>query len=183
MEVTKVISRVKCLPKSFQNAFARDMEDFINQCIDEYDIFERGTTNRIDRKTLINRLRLQLNQDQPLCQAILKTGTPCTRRCRELSRYCKTHETKRFFDNCREQVPGQLQEPILVVENQSRASLEMQEDMDCVFIDDAFYYIDDRFVYDKDTLEKVGYVEGNGNEAQYVLTGDPFVLMDLNSIL
>jgi len=39
-------------------------------------------------------------------------------------------------------------------------------------IDGTFYYVDDSFVYDKNTLERVGYTEGS----RYVLTDDPFIL-------
>jgi hypothetical protein len=40
------------------------------------------------------------------------------------------------------------------------------------FIDNTFYYVDDEFVYDKETYEKVGYKQNN----EYVLTFDPFLL-------
>lgn len=39
-------------------------------------------------------------------------------------------------------------------------------------IDDAFYYTNTEYIYDKKSMQKVGYVEGD----RYVLTDDPFVL-------
>ena len=41
------------------------------------------------------------------------------------------------------------------------------------FINDSFYYHDKSFIYDKESLEKVGYIE---NENDFILTDDPFIL-------
>ena len=40
------------------------------------------------------------------------------------------------------------------------------------FIEDMFYYVDERYIYDKETLEKVGVV----SRGEYILTSDPFIL-------
>jgi hypothetical protein len=39
-------------------------------------------------------------------------------------------------------------------------------------IDDTFYYMDKNYIYDRDTLEKVGYISDN----EFILTDDPFIL-------
>ena len=43
-------------------------------------------------------------------------------------------------------------------------------------IDDTFYYVDDHFIYERDTLKKVGYIENEFDTKNYVLTDDPFIL-------
>ena len=43
-------------------------------------------------------------------------------------------------------------------------------------IDDTFYYIDSHFIYERDTLQKVGYIENDQGTKNYILTDDPFIL-------
>jgi hypothetical protein len=50
-----------------------------------------------------------------------------------------------------------------------------EKDLKKKFIDDVFYLIDDKFIYDNKTLEKVGIINNNN----YILTLDPFILKTL----
>lgn len=45
-------------------------------------------------------------------------------------------------------------------------------------IQDTFYYVDSEYIYDKQTMQRVGYVDTELSDQQpnYVLTDDPFVL-------
>lgn len=43
-------------------------------------------------------------------------------------------------------------------------------------IQDTFYYVDSEYIYDKQSMQRVGYVETTQSDYNYVLTDDPFVL-------
>lgn len=61
----------------------------------------------------------------------------------------------------------------VVPENLSSSlSLSFHENLKKKFIDDAFYYIDEHYIYDIKTIEKVG-INYNG---EFILSCDPFIL-------
>jgi len=46
-----------------------------------------------------------------------------------------------------------------------------------IFIDDTFYLVDDKYVYDTLNKQRVGYVQSKiQGQIEYILTDDPFVL-------
>jgi hypothetical protein len=45
-----------------------------------------------------------------------------------------------------------------------------------VLIEDSFYLVDNEWIYDKQSYEKVGYLEKNNNTINYILSSDPFIL-------
>ena len=98
--------------------------------------------------------------------------TQCSKNALDDYDYCKihmyklgsTHIHKEQFDNSN----------ILVHFNTNNNFDNLStEKLKKKFIDDTFYLIDDKFIYnDNDTLEKVGIIDNN----KYILTSDPFVL-------
>lgn len=87
----------------------------------------------------------------------------CTRNAIEDRDYCKTHMYK----------IGLVKEEITVSINHiSNSKLNDCSKLKKKFINDSFYYVNDKFIYNIDTNEKVGYIF----QSEYILTSDPFIL-------
>ena len=86
----------------------------------------------------------------------------CLKNAKESLDYCKTHLYKY----------GLPKEKENTIKNISNAKLNVDKEFAKKFINDSFYIIDKYFIYDMDTLEKVGYI----NKEKYTLTDDPFIL-------
>lgn len=95
-------------------------------------------------------------------------GTPvlqCNRYALDGYDYCKSH----LYRMC-------LQEPKEVDCNLPEVSFTKSEKNDTrnlqkVFIDDSFYFVDDKYIYNTNSI-KVGYISNK----EFILTSDPFIL-------
>ena len=66
-----------------------------------------------------------------------------------------------------------------IIENKLKTNYNNNQDnLQNVLIENAFYYTDNIWVYDKESMEKVGYVDRNNADINYILTSDPFILQN-----
>ena len=86
----------------------------------------------------------------------------CLKNAKESLDYCKTHLYKYGL-------PKETENTIKTISNDK---LNVDKEFTKKFIYDSFYIIDKYFIYDIETLEKVGYI----NKEKYILTDDPFIL-------
>lgn len=176
METQRLIKRICNLPNNLERAYINDISIIIDQLLEEYDIFYKDTETSVPRNILISRFKLQLlNKDETnFCNGFSKNGNKCTNKTFEDSKYCKRHHYLTF----KEQFESNLKTDIVILDNnknENKSCLDSSA-LQSKMIDDTFYYIDDQFIYEKDTLQKVGYIEIDNGNKNYILTSDPFIL-------
>jgi hypothetical protein len=157
--------------KFLENYKKRIIKDTIKTLCNQYHIYDSGD-NLLDAETL---------QQQILTPKIIKRciGTTnnapvsqCTRNAIDNYDYCKTHLYRMCLKSEEEQefnIPIEYKAPM----KNNTISIQTLKKK---FIDDSFYFVDDKFIYDADNL-KVGYIDNNNNN--YILTSDPFVLEEI----
>ena len=93
------------------------------------------------------------------------------------SKYCKIHNYLSFKEPEHDPEPI-YQQTIFVISDKGNGNDKGngkgidKSNYKKQLIDNSFYYIDDSFIYNTSTLEKVGYIENN----EFILTDDPFIL-------
>lgn len=172
MELERLCKRVSNLQNSIERAYTKDLSNILNDIFFEYDIFYKNTNEVVQKEILLRRF-LSVFGKQPethkICLGISQNGNKCCKRAQEESDYCKTHKYLEF----RQRVQNKdTSENLFVIENSVVPKNLDVSQFKTHLIDDTFYYIDSSFIYDKQTLERVGYIEGD----KFVLTDDPFVL-------
>lgn len=100
------------------------------------------------------------------CIGITSSGviSQCTRNAIDKIDYCKTHMYK----------IGLLKDDTFIDINYitNDNSNVKQNNLKKKFINDSFYNIDNEYIYDINTNNKVGYIY----QSEYILTSDPFIL-------
>jgi hypothetical protein len=158
-------------PAAIERAIKKDITDVICMLLIDYDIRERGSTNTATKEQLYQKIMSKFEMGDAYCCALTKNGSKCTRKVQiGKTRYCGTHANMEIFDKMHDMKPKPIYH---VTQNEKdKISNDVLSKMKRVFIEDSFFLVDDEFIYDKDTHEKVGYVE----DKKYVLTDDPFIL-------
>lgn len=182
----KTIELANSLSEKIKNSYKKDIENIINVLIQDYDIYKRGSKELITKNELLN---LFFNNDQiKYCSAATKSGTRCKHKAINNSNYCNKHlysieNLKEFIHSSKlNNNENDYTEPddfYLIEKKEEELKDYNKNNFKKILIDDAFYLIDDKWIYDKDSLEKVGYIEKNNenyNEINYILTSDPFIL-------
>ena len=113
------------------------------------------------------------NTNISICKGISKNGNKCTRKASDNSKYCKTHNYLSYREQLNNKSDDITENVFVIEKNNSYDNLDI-ENMDLKLINDSFYYTDNNYIYDKDSLTKVGYIYNN----EYILTDDPFILFD-----
>lgn len=168
MELNSVIVRTRKLSVAVEQAVKNDIEQVVTMLLENYDVYERGTKCFASKEAIYKKVVAKFELCDVYCKALTNNNTKCSAKAYNSSKYCKRHANKIYLE--KKQVNTQ---PILFV-----SASEQKPDtnsMQSKFIDDSLYWIDSLFIYDKDTLEKVGYIE---NE-EYIITDDPFILSAL----
>lgn len=129
-----------------------------------YTIYD-SDDNLVDFETI----QKQLLVSKTLKRCIGTTSTSpvnqCTRNAVENYDYCRTHLYKMCLKtDCVDDVSFEIEFNLNKV-NECKNNLKKK------LIDDSFYYIDEKFIYDTH-YNKVGYIE----DGKYILTSDPFIL-------
>jgi predicted glycosyltransferase len=173
MELERLCKRVTNIPNSISRAYTKDITKILDDMFFEYDIVYKETDQKVNKDILLRKFLSVFDNsqdEQKICIGVSQNGNKCCRRVREGSNYCKTHQ---YLEYKSQIVEKQNSQDVFVIENSDLPkSLDKFKNHTCIQIDGTFYYEDDSFVYDKNTLERVGYKEGS----KYVLTDDPFVL-------
>lgn len=177
MELKKILTKINTLSNTIQKAYKNDMELLIEWIMEDFDVYERGNNTRIKKEQLLQYINKKLNLEKKTCNALTKNGMLCTRGCYLDSDYCKIHINKMFFDNIKQTDENGESYELLIIESNKCDELDNKSDkqLSKKFIDDTFYYVDNQYIYDTETYERVGYIQNN----EYILTDDPFILEQL----
>jgi hypothetical protein len=173
MELERLCKRVTNITSSISRAYTKDISKILDDVFFEYDIHYKDTQEKVPKEILLRKFLSIFDnseQDVKICIGVSQNGNKCCRRVREESNYCKTHQYLEY----RSKIDDEKQKDNLFIIESSELQnkLDKYEHHTSIQIDGTFYYVDDSFVYDKKTLERVGYTEGS----KYILTDDPFIL-------
>lgn len=172
MELERLCKRFNNVPNSIERAYVKDISKIIDDIMFEYDIRYKNTDHDVSKDILLRRFISVFGKDETvkICKGISQNGNKCCRRVQEESDYCKTHKYLEFRERLDEKQHCK-NDTVFFIENSASTNLDVSN-LKTQLIEDTFYYVDSSFVYDKSSLERVGYVEGD----RYILTDDPFIL-------
>jgi hypothetical protein len=156
--------------EKYQKLISRDIETIINYIFDNYTVEDKTTEKRIDRKEIISHFLSKGEDVIQRCCGINQNGSRCSRNTLENKMYCKIHILKfdtSLFKTCQHQHQHQHQ-----VQEETKSAHPNISELDKIFIDNSFYYVDEKYMYDVSTGEKVGFQQ-NG---EYIVSNDPFIL-------
>jgi hypothetical protein len=180
MELNKALKKVMDIEKAIRSAYMKDVDSIVTKIFGECDVCDKETKAPIKKDELLKRVYMELEREQNCC-AITKSNTKCTRKSQPHSQYCKSHM---FYNiDAKMTKASVVEEEVFIVEMDYSSEIDgkTKENMHLKFIEDAFYYIDDKFIYDKSDLSLVGYIEKTCEKSEYILTNNPFVLKTLTS--
>jgi hypothetical protein len=168
MEIERLIKQLENVTSNVRDSYVKDITTIVNSMLCDYDIFYKDTNQRVNANILINKFKtnLQKQKSNIVCCGISKNGNRCTKKALDDSDYCKTHnylEQRSKINN--------KDENLYIITNTNNNTNQNNNDLQLKFIEDSFYYIDNEYIYDRDTMENVGYIY----EDQYILSNDPFV--------
>jgi hypothetical protein len=200
MELSKTIELTNSLSDKIRNAYKKDLEKGIQKLIEEFDIYKRGTKELISKNDLVS-IFFNENLEIKYCCAATKSGTKCKNKALDNMNFCGKHlyTTENLRDmlhkryNYNEQQENhnkdnhdnQNNEENLYIIEHTDTNTDIDKthinnkNLKNVLIENAFYYVDSNWIYDKKTMERVGYIEKTGinkNEDKFILTSDPFIL-------
>lgn len=177
MELDKITQILQNSSMKIEKAYINDILKITDCIFEEFDITYKNTNVQVDKTIFLNKFKRAFKTNNILiCKGISKNGNKCSRKASENSKYCKTHNYLSYreminekFENIQINNP----DPINIIQNEDILEKPIKiENMELKFIDDSFYYIDNKFIYEKDTLNKVGYIHND----EYILSDDPFIL-------
>lgn len=194
--LTKLIEKTKKLGPKIEKTFNNDLDKILDNMISEFDIYYRGSSEKVSKETLFEKFCFRssdtTNNFINYCSAITNSGTPCSNKKYQNSKYCKKHMSKELIEKYQERLSEKYDQINQTYGIETIETIESHDnDIDITkltkkFIEDTFYYIDDKFIYDTIDYRKVGYVDsqnfGNNKTDEdhtFVLTEDPFILCNL----
>jgi hypothetical protein len=171
MELERLCKRVNNIPNSIERAYVKDVTSIIEDVFFEYDIFYKDTDKQVQKEIILRRfLNIFGKQEEvKICRGISQNGNKCCRRILDNTNYCKTHKYLEFRELIQQETAS---DNVFVVQQENIPKTLDTTSLQTRMVDGTFYYVDDSFVYDKKTLERVGYVEKD----RCILTDDPFIL-------
>jgi hypothetical protein len=191
MEISKIINKINSLSEQTKTAYKKDIEKSIEILLQDYDIYKKGTNEIITKNELINTF-IKLNCDSIYCCAATKTGTKCKNKVIDNSNYCGKHyysgenlkqilhpkihfsnnSNYEIIDNLNNEMKNTNDLYTIEINNNTIDKSQLKN----ILIEDSFYLVDNEWIYDKQSYEKVGYLEKNNNTINYILSSDPFIL-------
>jgi len=170
MELDKISKILQNSSNKIEKAYVNDIIKITNMIFEEYDITHKNTKIAVEKEIFLNKFKTVFKNDNILiCKGISKNGNKCSRKANENSNYCKTHN----YLSYREIINEKCDDNIFIVEsNTENQNILEIDNMELKLINDSFYYTDNNYIYEKDTLNKAGYVY----KQEYILTDDPFIL-------
>lgn len=189
MEISKTIEYANSLSEKIKNAYKKDIEISINKLFEEFDVYKRGTNTLVVKNELIN-IFMNPKLEIKYCSSATKAGTKCKHKALDNSNFCAKHlySTENLRNLLHKQQTQQSIEiktenlekdsEFYIIENKLKTHNNTlnntNNNLQNVLIENAFYYTNDIWIYDKESMEKVGYIENNN----YILTSDPFILQN-----
>lgn len=185
MEINKVVKKSLKFTKELEDAFEKDIVLLIDYITNNFEIYDKSNKKLKKDDVLENINNNFYKKNSITCYAITKSGVRCTRKCypsMDGKNYCKTHinnaykynnsnktnNTNNLYNNCEN-------DTVYVLENKHEM---LHKNFIKKFINDEFYYIDDKFIYDN-SYNKCGYIHNdtdNKLDVEYIFTDDPFIL-------
>lgn len=176
-----VINKIKQLPASIETAFSEDLSTLAGYLLIDFDIQFRDSDEKVSKELLIKYIRKCLGIKDNICCAVTRVGTRCTSKVSG-SKYCKRHVNKEVFDTPEREFAFKSEIGIEIVKNNTQEQKNTGQ-LRKQFIEDTFYYADEKFIYNMETMEKEGCIvndNDNDNGKQFMLTRDPFILNGLD---
>ena len=206
MEINKLCKKLDNLPNNLKKSCIKDITNILDMMFEEYDIFYKDTSESVKKQIIINKFTsiFSEQEEQELCRGFSQNGNKCFKKTHQDSDFCKIHGYLAFRQ--KSNVVSIKTEGNLFDTSIQEIISKPQKDLDILslkekFINDSFYYYDDRFIYDKSSLEKVGYLAKpidsssvpltqsvlagkvkyleNDDNQNFILTDDPFILETL----
>lgn len=171
------VNKLRNVSLDLEKLYIKDVISMINVIYEECDVVERGTKKFMSKEELIARCRLGIRDN--ICKAMCQSGSKCIRKCVDGGEYCKMHIGLSIKENMNS-MNNMVYMYEKQVEREDSVGVDVDVDVDVKdmsgmrtkFIEDMFYYVDEMYIYDRGTREKVGYI----SKGEYILTDDPFVL-------
>lgn len=189
--------------QKLKREYIKTIENLICEIYDEYDIYERGSQNHISKTDLLNKILFKINNEteflsnksinKKICEGICKNGNRCNRLIDMDNIYCKRHLSE--INEYKKQVEKEMfNESLygyhLINNNDQDDNDDDKEDKEIIIdnknlqkrlINDCFYLVDNKYIYDSDNYKRVGYINNkedcNDNDSlNYIFTEDPFLL-------
>lgn len=154
--------------KFLENYKKRIIKDLIKNLCKDYTIYDTDD-NLIDSDVLYKRILTPKTVKR--CIGVTNTNpvSQCSRNAIDNYDYCKTHLYKMCLQSNEDE---DVLSSLTNIEYLSMPQVENDyKNLKKKFIDDSFYYIDEKYIYDS-SYSKVGYIQNNN----YILTNDPFIL-------
>lgn len=170
------ISRLRNVSLELEKSYIKDLINVIDVIYQECDVVERGTKKFVSKEELIVRCKLGMKND--ICKAMCQSGSKCIRKCVDGGEYCKMHiglsiKYSMNVVSVNDKDMNGVDMNGVDMNGVDMSGVDMSGvGMETKFIEDTFYYVDEKYVYDRGTMERVGYRSGG----EYILTSDPFIL-------
>ena len=162
-----------------ENQKKKLVKDIIKVLSNTYQIYDKND-NYISSEILYKKLLEQKIVKR--CVGITNSSpvAQCSKNAIENHDYCKSHMYKECLKSIKDENEDDVKDNINIIiksngSNGSNGSNRSNErGLSKIFIEDSFYFIDQKFVYDLD-MNKAGIV----NYGYFILTSDPFILETL----
>ena len=175
MELERLSKKLSSLSTKVEKSYIKDIKTVIDTMMGDFEIYYKDTDQLVSNENIINRFRAIFStQDNIIiCKGISQNGNKCTRKTTNESDFCKVHSYLAF-----KQHQESKSQNLYIIEEQFKQNdnQNLLDKTNLELIDDTFYYVDSHFIYDKNSFDKVGYVEYNNSKTEYILTDDPFIL-------
>lgn len=165
------------LKLTYEKSFWKNVEKLVHLVCEKYTVVEKANSNQVvDASHILKQLKLSVagSEQRTQCVGLTKDGEQCAKYAKDDTLYCKIHQLKQ---RQRETEDTEKASRLYVFKGESESDNGVTlDELETRYIENGIYKVDDQFVYDIETKEKVGFVD-NG---QYILTDDPFILDSLD---
>jgi hypothetical protein len=183
LDINKSIKNIETLPDKITNNIKNDIYKIIDFIAVNFDVKIRGSDKILSPQSLHQYISNNFNiLKSETCQGITTSGTRCSLKSYLNSKYCKKHQQLKnpIINHYNNLHNLSNKTPILMINEKEFNSNDILSfsdiDLNKLFtkklIDNTFYHIDHKYIYDIETNKKVGYIEDD----KYILTDDPFEL-------
>lgn len=164
--------------KRIEKSYINDLQTILTDISTNYTLTYDG--NIVEHDHLYERYIAPLLEieKQYQCSALLVNGNRCSYKSLKETGflYCKKHVFKKNKIATNQNVS--IIEESNIMSISTKETLFNTDNLNETFINDKLYFLDEKFIYNDQYL-KVGYIEKEHDEIQYILIDDPFILENL----
>lgn len=162
MNLSKTLDKLDNLSNEIKKSIKQEINTLATNLINDYNICNKTTNNKITITELVDQIENSLNlKKDGVCCSITVSGKRCTKSSIRNTLYCKIHQFHQNKDYNKTSSDLILINPTITI-----------KDFKKVFINNEFYHVDNKYIYDIQNGAKIGYIDASG----YVFTDDPFIL-------